>query len=427
MASIKTKEIEKNKYSFEFLINKEAFDAEVNKVYRKNVSKMNIPGFRKGKAPKHIIEKLYGTTVFFDEAIDNLLPEAYETALSSTKLEVVSRPEIEVVSIDDKGVTLKAAVFTKPEVEISEYKGLEVEKDSVEVSDEDIMKDIDATRERNSRMLTVEGRAAENGDEATIDFEGFLDGVAFDGGKGEKYPLVLGSGSFIPGFEEKIIGKNVSDEFDIDVTFPEDYGAENLAGKAVVFKIKLHELKVKELPELDDEFVKDVSEFNTVDEYKADIRARLTERREKTVENKLENDLINALLEKTQVDVPACMIEQEIDGQVRDYEYRLSSQGISLDMYFQYTGMTKEQLRENLKADSEKQVKVRLALGKVAKLEKLKALKKDIEAEYKKIATGYNVDIETVKSGISEESISEDIILRKAVDFIKENAVINAK
>lgn len=427
MASIKTKEIEKNKYSFEFLINKEAFDAEVNKVYRKNVSKMNIPGFRKGKAPKHIIEKLYGTTVFFDEAIDNLLPEAYETALSSTKLEVVSRPEIEVVSIDDKGVTLKAAVFTKPEVEISEYKGLEVEKDSVEVSDEDIMKDIDATRERNSRMLTVEGRAAENGDEATIDFEGFLDGVAFDGGKGEKYPLVLGSGSFIPGFEEKIIGKNVGDEFDIDVTFPEDYGAENLAGKAVVFKIKLHELKVKELPELDDEFVKDVSEFNTVDEYKADIRARLTERREKTVENKLENDLINALLEKTQVDVPACMIEQEIDGQVRDYEYRLSSQGISLDMYFQYTGMTMEQLRENLKADSEKQVKVRLALGKVAKLEKLKALKKDIEAEYKKIATGYNVDIETVKSGISEESISEDIILRKAVDFIKENAVINAK
>lgn len=427
MASIKTKEIEKNKYSFEFLINKEAFDAEVNKVYRKNVSKMNIPGFRKGKAPKHIIEKLYGTTVFFDEAIDNLLPEAYETALSSTKLEVVSRPEIEVVSIDDKGVTLKAAVFTKPEVEISEYKGLEVEKDSVEVSDEDIMKDIDATRERNSRMLTVEGRAAENGDEATIDFEGFLDGVAFDGGKGEKYPLVLGSGSFIPGFEEKIIGKNVGEEFDIDVTFPEDYGAENLAGKAVVFKIKLHELKVKELPELDDEFVKDVSEFNTVDEYKADIRARLTERREKTVENKLENDLINALLEKTQVDVPACMIEQEIDGQVRDYEYRLSSQGISLDMYFQYTGMTMEQLRENLKADSEKQVKVRLALGKVAKLEKLKALKKDIEAEYKKIATGYNVDIETVKSGISEESISEDIILRKAVDFIKENAVINAK
>ncbi len=427
MASIKTKEIEKNKYSFEFLINKEAFDAEVNKVYRKNVSKLNIPGFRKGKAPKHIVEKLYGTTVFFDEAIDNLLPEAYETALASTKLEVVSRPEIEVLSIDDKGVTLKASVFTKPEVEISEYKGLEVEKDSVEVSDEDIMKEIDSTRERNSRMLTVEGRPAENGDEATIDFEGFLDGVAFDGGKGEKYPLVLGSGSFIPGFEEKIIGKNVGDEFDIDVTFPEDYGAENLAGKAVVFKIKLHELKVKELPELDDEFVKDVSEFNSVEEYKADIRAKLTERREKTVENKLENDLIDALIANTQVEVPACMIDQEVDAQVRDYEYRLSSQGISIDMYFQYTGMTMEQLRESLKADAEKQVKVRLALGKVAKAEKLKALKKDLEAEYKKIASGYNVDIDTVKSSIPEENISEDIVLRKAIDFIKENAVIKTK
>ncbi|MBE6692733.1 MAG: trigger factor [Ruminococcaceae bacterium] len=427
MASIKAKEIETNKYSFEFLINKEAFDAEVNKVYRKNVSKLNIPGFRKGKAPKHIVEKLYGTTVFFDEAIDNLLPEAYETALASTKLEVVSRPEIEVVSIDDKGVTLKAAVFTKPEVVISEYKGLEVEKDSVEVSDEDVSKDIDSVRERNSRMLTVEGRPAANGDEATIDFEGFLDGVAFDGGKGEKYPLVLGSGSFIPGFEEKIIGKNVGDEFDIDVTFPEDYGAENLAGKAVVFKIKLHELKVKELPELDDEFVKDVSEFNTVEEYKADVRAKLTERREKTVENKLENDLIDALIANTQVEVPACMIDQEVDAQVRDYEYRLSSQGISIDMYFQYTGMTMEQLRESLKTDAEKQVKVRLALGKVAKTEKIKALKKDLEAEYKKIATGYNVDIETVKSSIPEENISEDIVLRKAIDFIKENAVIKTK
>ncbi len=427
MASIKAKEIEKNKFEFEFLIEKEAFDAEVNKVYRKNVSKMNVPGFRKGKAPKHIIEKLYGTTVFFDEAIDNLLPEAYENALAATKLDVVSRPELEVVSIDDNGVKLKAAVFTKPDVEISEYKGLAVEKESAEVSEEDIMKSIDQTRERNSRMLTVEGRAAQNGDEAVIDFEGFLDGVAFEGGKGEKYPLNLGSGSFIPGFEEQIVGKNVGDEFDIDVTFPEDYGAENLAGKAVVFKIKLHELKVKELPELDDEFVKDVSEFNTVDEYKADVKAKLTESREKSVESKLEQSILDALLANTTVDVPACMIEQEVDSHIRDYEYRLQSQGLSLDMYFKYTGMSMEQLRDSFTADAEKQVKTRLALAKVAKTEKLKALKKDIEAEYKKIATGYNVDIETVKSSIPEDSISEDIVLRKAVDFIKENAVITTK
>ena len=424
MASIKAKEIEKNKYEFEFLIEKEAFDAEVNKVYRKNVSKMNVPGFRKGKAPKHIIEKLYGATVFYDEALDNLLPEAYEAALASTKLEAVSRPELDVVSIDDKGVALKAAVWVKPAVEISEYKGIAVEKDSVEVTDEEIMKDIDATRERNSRMLTVEGRAAQNGDEATIDFEGFLDGVAFDGGKGEKYPLLLGSGNFIPGFEEQIVGKNAGEEFDIDVTFPEDYGAENLAGKAVVFKIKLHELKVKELPELDDEFVKDVSEFNTVDEYKADIKAKLSERKEKVVENKLENALLDALLANVETDIPVCMIDAEIDGYIRDYEYRLQSQGGNLDMYFQYTGMTMEQLRENFKADAEKQVKTRLALAKIAKTEKLKALKKDIEAEYKKIATGYNVDIETVKASIPEASISEDIVLRKAVDLVKEYAVI---
>ncbi len=427
MASLKAKEIEKNKYEFKFVIDKETFDAEVNKVYRKNVSKMNVPGFRKGKAPKHVIEKLYGTTIFFDEAIDNLLPEAYENALASTKLDAVSRPELEIVSIDDKGVTLKAAVYTKPEVEISSYTGLAVEKESVEVTEEDIMKDIDAVRERNSRMLTVEGRPAQEGDEAVIDFEGFLDGVAFEGGKGEKFPLGLGSGSFIPGFEEQIVGKNIGDEFDINVTFPEDYGAENLAGKEVVFKIKLHELKVKELPELDDEFVKDVSEFDTVDEYKADVKAKITESREKNAETKLENALLDALLANTETEIPACMIEQEIDGYIRDYEYRLQSQGASIDMYFKYTGMTMEQLRENFKTDAEKQVKTRLALSKVAKLEKLKALKKDLEAEYKKIANGYNVDIDTVKSSIPESSISEDIILRKAVDFIKENAVITTK
>ncbi len=427
MASLKAKEIEKNKYEFVFVIERESFDAEVNKVYRKNVSKMNVPGFRKGKAPKHVIEKLYGTTVFFDEAIDNLLPEAYETALASTKLDAVSRPELEVVSIDDKGVTLKAAVYTKPDVAISAYVGLEVEKEAVEVSDEDVLKEIDSVRERNSRMLTIDNRPAQDGDQAVIDFEGFLDGVAFEGGKGEKYPLGLGSGSFIPGFEEQIVGKNVGDEFDINVTFPEDYGAENLAGKEVVFKIKLHELKVKELPELDDEFVKDVSEFNTVDEYKADVKANLTARRESAAENKVENALIDALLANTEADIPACMIEQEIDGYIRDYEYRLKSQGGTLEMYFQYTGMTMEQLRENFKSDAEKQVKTRLALAKIAKTEKIKALKKDIEAEYKKIATGYNVDIETVKSSIPDTSISEDIVLRKAVDFIKENAVITTK
>lgn len=425
--AIKAKQLEKNKYEFSFTIEKPVFDAEIEKVYRKNAPKMNIPGFRRGKAPRHIIEKMYGATVFYDEALDNLLPEAYEKALGETKLEAVSRPELDIVSIDDNGVCLKAAVWVKPEVEISEYKGITVDREAVNVTEEDILKEIDLTRERNARMLTVEDRAAADGDTAVIDFEGFVDGVAFEGGKGENYSLRLGSGSFIPGFEDQVIGHKTGEEFDINVTFPEEYGAENLAGKAAVFKIKLREIKVKELPVLDDEFVKDVSEFNTVDEYKEDVKKHLTERREAQEDNKVENALINALLENTTVDIPQCMIDNEVDGYVRDYEYRLRSQGGSLDMYFKYTGMTMEQLRENFKADAEKQVKTRLALGKVAKSEKLKALKKDLDAEYKKIASGYNVDVETVKTRIPAESISEDIVLRKAVDFIKENAVINQK
>ncbi len=425
--AIKAKQLEKNKYEFSFTIEKPVFDAEIEKVYRKNAPKMNIPGFRRGKAPRHIIEKMYGATVFYDEALDNLLPEAYEKALGETKLEAVSRPELDIVSIDDNGVCLKAAVWVKPEVEISEYKGITVDREAVNVTEEDILKEIDLTRERNARMLTVEDRAAADGDTAVIDFEGFVDGVAFEGGKGENYSLRLGSGSFFPGFEDQVIGHKTGEEFDINVTFPEEYGAENLAGKAAVFKIKLHEIKVKELPVLDDEFVKDVSEFNTVDEYKEDVKKHLTERREAQEDNKVENALINALLENTTVDIPQCMIDNEVDGYVRDYEYRLRSQGGSLDMYFKYTGMTMEQLRENFKADAEKQVKTRLALGKVAKSEKLKALKKDLDAEYKKIASGYNVDVETVKTSIPAESISEDIVLRKAVDFIKENAVINQK
>lgn len=425
--AIKVKQLEKNKYEFSFTIEKPVFDAEIEKVYRKNAPKMNIPGFRRGKAPRHIIEKMYGATVFYDEALDNLLPEAYEKALGETKLEAVSRPELDIVSIDDNGVCLKAAVWVKPEVEISEYKGITVDREAVNVTEEDILKEIDLTRERNARMLTVEDRAAADGDTAVIDFEGFVDGVAFEGGKGENYSLRLGSGSFIPGFEDQVIGHKTGEEFDINVTFPEEYGAENLAGKAAVFKIKLREIKVKELPVLDDEFVKDVSEFNTVDEYKEDVKKHLTERREAQEDNKVENALINALLENTTVDIPQCMIDNEVDGYVRDYEYRLRSQGGSLDMYFKYTGMTMEQLRENFKADAEKQVKTRLALGKVAKSEKLKALKKDLDAEYKKIASGYNVDVETVKTSIPAESISEDIVLRKAVDFIKENAVINQK
>ena len=418
------KEIEKNRSELELLVDKASFDAEVMRVYKKNVVKMNVPGFRKGKAPKSIIEKMYGSAVFYDEALDNILPSVYEEAINEAKLDTVSRPEMEVVSIDENGVLLKAKVYTKPTAEVGKYKGLEVTREKVEVTEEDITNEIDAVRKRNSRVLTVDDRAAEDGDDAVIDFEGFTDGVAFEGGKAEKHTLKLGSKSFIPGFEEQIIGKKAGDEFDITVTFPAEYGAEQLAGKEAIFKIKLHEIKRTELPELDDEFVKDVSEFNTVDEYKSDITKKITERKEKVAENTLEEHLIDELLANTVVDLPQPMIEGEIDSFVRDYEYRLSSQGGNLDMYFQYTGMNMEQLRDSFKAQAERQLKTRLALENIIKAENITASEEDLEAEYNKIAAGYTVDLETVKKSISPTSLGADVSLRKAVEFVKANAVI---
>jgi len=418
------KEIEKNRSELELVIEKPAFDAEVMRVYKKNVSKINVPGFRKGKAPKSIIEKIYGSAVFYDEAIDNLLPQIYADAVKEANLEVVSRPDIEVVSIDDNGVLLKAKVYTKPVAEVSKYKGLEVEKEKVEVTEEDINAEIDAARRRNSRLLTVTDRPAQEGDDVVIDFEGFVDGVPFEGGKAEKYTLKLGSNTFIPGFEEQIVGKNTGDEFEITVNFPADYNAEKLAGKEAVFKIKLHEIKKTELPELDDEFVKDVSEFNTVEEYKEDLKKKITERKEKIAENNFEESLIDELLAHTAVDIPAPMIENEIDGFVSDYEYRLSSQGANLDMYFKYTGMTMEQLRESFRAQAERQIKTRLALEQIIKAENITATEEDLENEYKKIASGYSVDIEKVKNSIPAENLSGDVALRKAVEFVKANAIV---
>lgn len=427
MALKNSKKVSANTYEVEIVLGKEAFDAEVNKVYRKNVAKMNVPGFRRGKAPKSVIEKMYGSAVFYEEAIDNLLPEAYSAAIAEAKLDVVSRPDIELVSTGDEGVVLKATVIVKPTVKVSEYKGLTAERPEVTVSEEEIAREIDMVRNRNARVLTVEDRPAELGDEATIDFEGFLDGVAFEGGKGEKHPLKLGSGNFIPGFEEQIVGHNVGESFDITVTFPEDYGEASLAGKETVFKIVLHELKKTELPELDDEFVKDVSEFDTVEEYKASISAKIEERKNNSADAEVEKQLIDKLIANMTAEIPTCMIDTEIDHYVNDYDYRLRSQGASLDLYYQYTGSTEEKLRESFKEEAERQVKSKLALERVAKTEKIKAGKKEMEEEYKKIASGYNVDIDYVKKNIPEEGISEDIVLRKAIQVIKDNAVITIK
>ena len=427
MALKNSKKVSANTYEVEIVLEKSAFDAEVNKVYRKNVAKMNVPGFRRGKAPKSVIEKMYGSAVFYEEAIDNLLPEAYSAAIAEAKLDVVSRPDIELVSTGDEGVVLKATVIVKPTVKVSEYKGLTAERPEVTVSEEEITREIDMVRNRNARVLTVEDRPAELGDEAVIDFEGFLDGVAFEGGKGEKHPLKLGSGNFIPGFEEQIVGHSKGESFDITVTFPEDYGEASLAGKETVFKIVLHEIKKTELPELDDEFVKDVSEFDTVEEYKASISSKIEERKNNSADAEVEKQLVDKLIANMTGEIPDCMIESEIDRYVNDYDYRLRSQGASLDLYYQYTGSTEEKLRESFKEEAERQVKSRLALERVAKTEKIKAGKKEMEEEYKKLASGYNVDMEYVKKNIPEEGISEDIVLRKAIQVVKDNAVITTK
>ena len=418
---------EKNVSVLELQIDKGAFDAAVMKAYKRNVGKMNVPGFRKGKAPKNIIEKLYGSAVFYDEALDNLLPGIYSDAVKEAGLEVVSSPEIDIVSIDENGVALTAKVYTKPEAVVEKYKGLEAAKETVRVTKNEIAEEIELIRKRNGRLITIEDQPAEDGDETTIDFEGFLDGSAFEGGKGEKFPLKLGSGSFIPGFEEQIIGHKAGDEFEIKVTFPEDYGAKELAGKETVFKIKLHEVKRTELPEVDDEFVKDVSEFNTVDEYKADVKAKITERKQKAAERAFEEAVIDELLANTQVDIPAAMIDGEVDDQVRDYDYRLQMQGANLDTYFKYTGSTMESLRESFRPGAERNVRTRLALEAVVKAENITPTEDEIEEEYRKIASGYNVDIQKVKDSIPLSGVTADICLNKALELIKANAVKPAK
>lgn len=424
MALKSSKKTATNTYELEIQLDKAVFDAEVQKVYRRNAGKINVPGFRRGKAPKSVIEKMYGKSVFYDDALDALLPAAYEEAITEAKLDVVSRPEFELVSVGDEGVVLKATVIVKPTVKVSEYKGLAATRPEVTVTDEEIDREIDGVRSRNARVLTVDDRPAEDGDDVIIDFKGFRDGVPFEGGEAEKQPLKLGSNSFIPGFEAQIVGHSKGESFEINVTFPEEYGEPTLAGQDAVFQITLHEIKHTELPELDDEFVKDVSEFDTVAAYRESVRAKIEERKNASADAEVEKQLIDKLIENMTGEVPDVMIENEIDRYVNDYDYRLRSQGASIDLYYQYTGSTPETLRASFRAEAERQVKSRLALERVAKTEKIKAGKKEIEEEYKKIAAGYTVDIEYVKKNIPEEGIAEDIVIRKAIQLIKDNAVI---
>lgn len=418
---------ETNVVEIEFTSDKAAFDAACDKAYKKNVGSISVPGFRKGKAPKHIIEKMYGKGVFYDEALNEIVNPAFADAIKDQDFKMVSQPEFDVVSIDDDGVTFKAKFYVKPEVEITDYIGIPVTKTVREASDEDADNEISDTQKRNSRQVEVTDRAAQDGDIVVIDFDGYVDGKPFEGGKAEKYNLTLGSGQFIPGFEEQIVGKNIGDEFDVNVTFPAEYHAAELAGKPAVFKIKLHEIKFNELPALDDEFAKDVSEFDTFAEYKADVKAKIQDRYNKQADGEVEEQLIGALIEKLKAEIPEPMYVAETENFVRDFDGRLRMQGLDLKTYFKYTGLDLDALRKQMRPQAERQVKTRLALEKIVELEGIKPTDEEIAAEYDRIAKAYNMELDKVKEMVDEAAIAEDVAVKKAVDLVKEKAVVTEK
>lgn len=419
------KQIETNKYELEIEVSPEVFEDAVQKIYLKNKSKINVPGFRPGKAPRKMIETQYGESVFYEEAVNSIYAETIENAVNEAELTLVTAPEVDVTEIGkDIGVKFKAVCITKPVVTIGDVKGIKVTKTVNAVTDEMVDHEIEHMREKSGRSVNVDDRAAQKGDDVVIDFEGFKDGVPFEGGKAEKYTLALGSGSFIPGFEEQIEGHNIGDEFDVNVTFPENYQAAELAGAPVVFKIKLHEIRYTEIPELDDDFVKDTTDFETVDELKADVRKRLEEEADKRADSEVEGAIMEAVIEKLEGEIPEVMYENKINEMVEDLAHRLSHQGIELKMYLEFTGMTEESLRETYKEQAEKQVKLRLALEQVAKNENFEVTDEELEAEYARIAAQYNMPVEQVKMYIHDHDLKEDLAVTKAVEMIKAAAVI---
>ena len=427
MSLTKSEVIEKNRYELQFSVDKATFDKAVDKVYRKQVKNMTIPGFRKGKAPKSIIEKMYGAGVFYEDAINDLLPEAYTAALTESGIDAVGYPEFDIVSIDDNGLVMSAKVYVKPDVTVKNYLGLEIEKTVEEVTDEEVDREIETVRERNSREIEITDRAVENGDTVIFDYAGYCDGVAFEGGTAEKQSLQIGSGHFIPGFEEQIVGKSIGEEFDVNVTFPEEYHAEELSGKPAVFKCKLHAINKIELPELDDDFAKDVSEFDTFAEYKADVKAKIEKRHETNADMEVENSIMTKLIEALEDEIPETMFEAEVENCVRDYDNNLRMRGLDLNTYFKYTGLDLDKLREQMRPQAENQVKGRLILEKIAALESIVPSEEDINAEYEKMANAYHIEVEKIKESIDSSAIAEDLKVRKALDLVKEKAVITVK
>ena len=423
MALKSSNKIDTNTYEVEVTVDADVFTEACKSAYLKQRKSIQIPGFRKGKATQGMVEKVYGEGAFYEEALEIVYPDAVQEAFDAAGLKVVDQPydlEVPVMS-KSEGVEMKMKVTTYPEVKLGEYKGLEAKMLDTEASDEDVENELKNMQDRNSRLVSVDDRAAEMGDTAEIDFEGFVDGVAFDGGKGENYPLELGSNSFIPGFEEQVAGHKVDEEFDVNVTFPEEYEP-SLAGKDAVFKCKIHEIKVKELPELDDEFAKDVSEFDTLDELKADLKKQISERKEKDAKVDFENQVLEQVVENMEVEVPECMNEQKCDEMIQDYSYRLQMQGIDLATYLQYLGQSMEQFKAQFAEGAKKQVLVSLALDAIVEAENVEATEEEIDAEIAKLAEQYNMDADQIKAAVPAEQLSKDIVTRKAVDFVVDNA-----
>ncbi len=416
--------VDTNVWELEVSVDGDTFKDAVTKAYLKQRKNITIPGFRKGKAPRAFIEKYYGEGVFYEDALEAIYPDAVASAIEEAKLEPVDTPyDLEIPEMGNDGVTMKFKVTVKPEVELGEYKGLKATKKSTKVTADEVKAELARMQEQNSTVSDVDDRAVKKNDIVVIDFEGFVDGKAFEGGKAEKYELTIGSNQFIPGFEDQIIGHKIGDEFDVNVKFPEDYQAD-LASKDAVFKIKLHGIKVKDVPALDDEFAKDVSEFDTLDELKKDIKKQLEKRKNDDAENELHNTLLEEVAKGIKAEIPEAMIEKTIDDDVNEYSYRLQSQGLKLETYLKYTGMDMKGFREGFKERAETQVRLNLALEKIIEKEKIEATEEDIEAEYKKYADAYNMDIDTIKKAVSAESLKPELASRKAIDLIVDSAVV---
>ncbi len=405
----------------------EEFEAAIEKAYQKNKGKMNVQGFRKGKAPRKVIEKMYGAGVFYEEAANILMPEAYGKAVDECDLEIVSQPSVDVVQVEaGKPFIFTAEVAVKPEVTLGTYKGVEVEKNEVEVSDDEVTAEIDRVREQNARTINVEDRPVQDKDQAVIDFEGFVDGEAFEGGKGEDYSLTIGSHSFIDTFEEQLIGKNIGEEVEVNVTFPEDYHAADLAGKPALFKVTIKAIKVKELPELDDDFVQDVSDCENVAAYKEQVKDSLTKNKEDAAKAAKEEEVVTKIIEDATMDIPDPMIDTQVRQMVDDFARRIQAQGLSIEQYFQFTGMEPQAFLEQMKPQALKRIQSRLVLEAVVVAENITASDEDIEEELKKMAEAYQMELDKVKELLGDEQkkqLADDIAVQKAADFVVENAV----